>query len=175
MNAQTRNNLLQAMHGEAFAFVKYTLFAQQARKNGREEIAVLFEKTAEVERREHFAEEAELAGLVGSDADNLRDAIQGETYEVDKMYCEFADQAAAAGDEAVAARFAEVRRDEAGHRDAFEAALQQLEVAGPAHRQLADSNDRAPQKKAKTHATSARPHSQDADRHSKTRHPQSPK
>jgi rubrerythrin len=130
MNPQTRQNLLQALHGEAFAFVKYTLFAQHARKAGHEELAALFEKTAQVERLEHFAEEAEIAGLVGSDADNLRDAIEGEAYEVDTMYREFAEQAAAAGDKAAAARFAEVRRDEMGHRDAFKAALQKLGAAG---------------------------------------------
>src|SRR5271157_708060 len=154
MNPQTRNNLLQAMHGEAFAFVKYTLFAQQARKNGREELAALFEKTAEVERHEHFAEEADLAGLVGSDADNLRDAIQGESYEVDTMYREFAEQADAAGDEAAAARFAEVRRDEMKHRNAFEAALQELRAAPQEPLQVGDAPQRIIQEKGKTHAPS---------------------
>jgi hypothetical protein len=46
----------------------------------------LFEKTAEVERCEHFAEKAELAGLVGNDADNLKDSIKGESYEIEIMY-----------------------------------------------------------------------------------------
>lgn len=53
----------------------------------------MFEKTANTERFEHFAEEAELAGLVGSDAENLRDAIKGESYEIDIVYFEFAGQA----------------------------------------------------------------------------------
>src|SRR4249920_707601 len=127
MSPQTRQNLLAAMHGEAFAFVKYMHFARQARKHGRGDLAALFEKTAQVERFEHFAEEAELAGLVGSDVDNLRDAIQGESYEVDTMYRQFAEQAVAAGDDAAAARFAEVRADEVRHRDAFKAVLQELE------------------------------------------------
>ncbi|MBI5091857.1 MAG: rubrerythrin [Candidatus Hydrogenedentes bacterium] len=129
MNPKTQDNLLKAMHGEAFAFVKYTLFAQKARQNGREELAALFETTAQIERLEHFAEEAELAGLVGNDDDNLRDAIQGESYEVDTMYREFAEQASAAGDADAAARFAEVGRDEMGHRDAFKAALQKIKLA----------------------------------------------
>ena len=86
----------------------------------------LFEKTAHVERFEHLAEEAELAGLVGSDADNLSNAIEGESYEVETMYKEFAEQAAADGDQAAASRFAEVRGDEIGHRDAYKAALIKL-------------------------------------------------
>ncbi|MFA6243630.1 MAG: ferritin family protein [Candidatus Hydrogenedentales bacterium] len=129
MNPQTRRNLVKAMRGEAFAFVKYTLFAQQARKNGREELATLFEKTAETERMEHFAEEAELAWLVGTDDDNLRNAIRGESFEVETMYREFAEEAAAAGDSEAASRFAEVGRDEMKHRDAFKAALEEFEVA----------------------------------------------
>ena len=126
MNQRTQKNLMTAMHGEAFAFVKYMLFAEQARKNGHIVLADLFEKTANIERFEHLAEEAALAGLVGSDADNLSDAIEGELYEVETMYKEFAEQAAADGDQAAASRFAEVRGDEIGHRDAFKAALIQL-------------------------------------------------
>ena len=126
MNQRTQKNLVTAMHGEAFAFVKYMLFAEHARKNGHPELFDLFEKTAHVERFEHLAEGAKLAGLVGSDADNLSDAIEGESYEVDTMYKEFAEQAAADGDQAAASRFAEVRGDEIGHRDAYKAALIKL-------------------------------------------------
>ena len=75
---------------------------------------------------EHFAEEAKLAELVSDDAANLREAIGGEAYEVDTMYRTFAEQAQAAGDNAAAARFTEVRQDEIQHRDAFTAALNRL-------------------------------------------------
>lgn len=129
MNAQTRQNLIDAMHGEAYAFAKYMLFAEHARRSGHPDLADLFEKTARVEHLEHFAEEAELADIVGSDVANLRDAIKGEAYEIDTMYREFAEQAEAEGEQAAAARFREVRDDEMGHRDAFTAALQTLEVA----------------------------------------------
>jgi rubrerythrin len=127
LNPETMENLLTAMHGEAFAFVKYLLYADHARKSGNKQLADLFEKTANTERFEHFAEEAQLAGLVGSDADNLKDAIKGESYEIDTMYLEFAQKATVAGDKAAAARFEEVRHDEMGHRDAFEIALTKLE------------------------------------------------
>ena len=128
LSAQTQNNLSTAMHGEAFAYAKYSLFAKQARQNGNEELADLFEKAANTERLEHFAEEARLAGLVGTDAENLRDAIEGESYEVNTMYREFAKQAAAAGDNLTADRFGEIRRDEMKHRDAFKTALKKVQV-----------------------------------------------
>jgi len=127
LNQKTLDNLSTAMHGEAFAYVKYLLYAEHARKSGNKELADLFEKTANTERFEHFAEEAKLAGLVRSDADNLKDAIKGESYEIDTMYLEFAERAKAAGDAAAAARFEEVRHDEITHRDAFKGALAKLE------------------------------------------------
>ena len=75
LDQETLDNLSTAMHGEAFAYVKYLLYAEQARKSGNKELVELYEKTASTERFEHFAEEAQLAGLVGSDADNLKDSI----------------------------------------------------------------------------------------------------
>jgi len=128
MNQRTQKNLVTAMQGEAFAYVKYLLFAERARKNGHPALADLFEKTANIERLEHLAEEAELAGLVGSDADNLANAIEGESYEVETMYREFAEQAAGDGDQAASKRFAEVRGEEMGHRAAYKAALIQLNL-----------------------------------------------
>jgi rubrerythrin len=127
LTEQTQQNLSTAMHGEAFAFVKYMLYAEHARRTGHAELATLFEKTAHTERFEHFAEEAQLVGLVGSNEDNLRDAINGESYEVKTMYREFADQALAAGDKTAADRFLEIRQDEMKHRDAYKAALQELD------------------------------------------------
>jgi rubrerythrin len=58
----------------------------------------------------------------------LREAIQVECYEVDTMYREFAQQAAAAGDKAAADRFEEIRHDEMAHRNAFKAALAKPEI-----------------------------------------------
>jgi rubrerythrin len=123
---ETLDNFSTATHGEAFAYVKYLLYAERARKNGNKELAELFEKTASAERFEHFAEEAQLAGLVGSDVDNLKDAIKGESYEIGIMYHEFAQQAKVAGNTAAAARFEEIRHAEIGHRDVFKIALAKL-------------------------------------------------
>ncbi len=127
LDQKTMDNLSTAMHGEAFAYVKYLLYAEHARKSGNKELADLFEKTANTERFEHFAEEAQLAGLVGSDADNLRDAIKGESYEIDTMYFEFAQKAKVAGDTVAAARFEEIRHDEMVHRDTFKIVVAKFE------------------------------------------------
>jgi rubrerythrin len=129
MDPQTRANLLTALHGEAFAYAKYRLFAEQARQHGNSDLADLFHATARTELFEHFREEAELLGLVDDDAANLKDAISGEAYEINTMYRTFAEQAQAAGDTAAAERFAEVRQDEMRHREAFAAALDRIELA----------------------------------------------
>lgn len=134
IQTQTQKNLASAMHGESFAYAKYSLYAKQAEKNGNAELAKLFEATARTERFEHFAEEARIAGLVGSDADNLKDAIAGESYEVETMYPDFAKQAVAAGDKAAADRFEEIRRDEIKHRDAFKSALTKIGLKAIASR-----------------------------------------
>ena len=126
LHQETLDNLSTAMHGEAFAYVKYLLYADHARKSGNKELADLFEKTAHTERYEHLAEEAQLAGLVSSDTDNLNDAIKGESYEVDTMYLEFARKAKVAGDAVAAARFEEIRHDEMVHQDEFKTALAKL-------------------------------------------------
>jgi rubrerythrin len=93
---------------------------------GNPEVAHLLEKTAKEELFEHFAEQAALAGIVNNDIDNLEDAIAGESYEIETMYRDFADQAFAAGEKAVGDRFEEIRQDEMKHRDAFKAALSSL-------------------------------------------------
>ena len=126
LNGKTKENLHTAMKGEAFAYAKYTLYAEHARKNGHPEIATIFENAAQTERFEHFAEEAELAGLVGTDEENLRDAIQGETYESTTMYKQFAEEATSVEDHDAAERFEEIRKDEMRHRAMFEAALEKL-------------------------------------------------
>lgn len=126
--AEVQKDLETAMKGEAFAYAKYMLFAEQARAHGNAELATLFETTAKTERLEHFREHAELAGIVNSsDAANLRDAIAGETYETTKMYPEMAARARQAGDGQAAARFTEIGKDESTHRNAFAAALAKLD------------------------------------------------
>lgn len=128
ISPRSRKNLLEAMRGEAFAYAKYKLFAKQARESGHFEVADLFDRTADQEFFEHFTEEAELVGLVGTDEQDINDAITGESFEVDTMYRKFAEEASADGDTQVAHRFEEIRHDETAHQLAFEEALLKLQT-----------------------------------------------
>jgi rubrerythrin len=128
MDAQTYENVLTAMRGEAAAHARYLLFAAAARKRGEDRLASMFEGIAAVELQEHFAELAELAGLVGTDADNIAAAIQDENLEVEATYPRFAEQARAAGELAVAERFEEMAEDEREHEKTLEQVLERLEV-----------------------------------------------
>lgn len=128
MDAQTYENVLAAMRGEAVAHARYLLFAAAARKQGEARLASMFDGIAAVELQEHFTELAELAGLVGADADNIRAAVLDENREVEETYPRFAEQARAAGELAVAERFEEMAEDEREHEKTLEQALEQLEV-----------------------------------------------
>ncbi|WBB76916.1 hypothetical protein O7602_02680 [Micromonospora sp. WMMD1128] len=118
------------MHGEAFANASYTLYARHARDGGRPRLAQLWENTAGQELGEHFSETATLAGLVRSDAENLRKSIDGEVYEATTMYPSFSRQAASVGEDEAADLFAEIAHDEARHASAFLLALVDLELGG---------------------------------------------
>lgn len=128
LDEQSRDNLRAALYGEAFAHARYTLFAAAARERGDERLASLFDGLAATELHEHFAELATLAGLVGTDADNVAAAIQDENAEVEEVYPRYANEARAAGQHALADRFAEIAEDERAHEDALETALERLEV-----------------------------------------------
>ena len=131
MNTTTRQNLLDAMKGEAHAHARYILYGDIAKSEGLHEIADLFYETAKTELYEHFAELAGLAGAAGTTADNLRAARGGESFEVDTMYLEYARQANGAGEMAAWERFEEIRKDEEKHRAAFTKALESLGTAAP--------------------------------------------
>jgi rubrerythrin len=128
ISARSRQNLMDAMRGEAFAFAKYKLFARQARSNGDCELADLFDKTADQEYLEHFVEQADLLQLVGTDEQDVTNALAGESFEVDDLYKRFAEEAREDGDEQVADRFEEIRRDEAFHQLAFHEALIKIQT-----------------------------------------------
>lgn len=118
-SARTREDLDTAMHGEALAHARYTLYADHARRHGHPALARLLLGTAAVELHEHFAAEAALAGLVRSARTDLRTATAGERYESGTMYPAFAVQAMAAGDRVAARLFRHNARDEAQHARAF--------------------------------------------------------
>ena len=130
LSDQTKKNLEAAMHGEAYANLKYLAYAELARKNGHADIAKIFDESANVEANEHFAREADALGLVKSDEANLADAAAGEQYENTKMYIDFAKQADADGDKKVADLFRQIAADEGDHYNAYKAALDKLKAAG---------------------------------------------
>lgn len=128
LSARTKKNLETAMHGEAFANLKYRAYAEMARDTGKPELAKTFEQAANVEANEHFAREADALKLAKSNEVNLKDASAGEHYENSKMYKEFAAQARADGDVTVAKLFDQIAADEGDHAAAYDAALKQLQA-----------------------------------------------
>ncbi|MFI7195325.1 ferritin family protein [Nocardia nova] len=126
----TRTNAVAAMHGEAFAHAKYRAYADQAEHSGEPRVAQEFRTAAQTELSDHFTREADLVGLGGDTAANLRDAIAGESTESTTMYPGFAAQATAAGDVAAAQLFSAIAGDEAAHARDFTIALATL--TGPA-------------------------------------------
>ena len=129
LNPQTKKNLETAMHGEAFANLKYQAYAEHARKSGHPEIAKLFDENANVEASEHFAREADALGLAKTDEANLLDGMAGEHYENTKMYVDFAKQAEAAGDKKVAEMFRQIAADEGDHYAAYKNAVEKLRAS----------------------------------------------
>ena len=89
---QTEKNLLEAFAGESQARNKYTYFASKAKKEGYEQIAALFLKTAENEKEHAKLWFKELNGI-GDTAENLAAAAEGENYEWTDMYSGFAKTA----------------------------------------------------------------------------------
>lgn len=125
---QTRKNLETAMHGEAFAHLKYQRYAEVARESGNEELAKLFDESANVEGSEHFAREADALKLDGTNEANLLDAMAGEKYENSTMYINFAKEADKAGDVKTAAMFRQIASDEGDHYDRYKAAADKLRL-----------------------------------------------
>ncbi|MEV6165061.1 ferritin family protein [Streptomyces sp. NPDC052052] len=120
---QTVSDLTTTMKGEAFAHASYGLFGTQADREAHPAVGKLFRATAQTELNEHLKQAAALAGTVGTNEANLRQAINGETYEHQVMYRGFADQARMDGDDEAAKLFTEIAADEGRHRDAYRMAL----------------------------------------------------
>ena len=125
---QTEKNLQAAFAGESQARSKYTYFASVAKKQGYEQIAALFLKTADNEKEHAKLWFKELAGI-GSTAENLAAAAEGENYEWTDMYAGFAKTAEAEGFPELAARFRMVGEVERHHEERYRALLHNVETA----------------------------------------------
>ncbi len=124
---QTEKNLQAAFAGESQARNKYTYFASKAKKEGYEQIAALFLKTADNEK-EHAKMWFKELGGIGDTAENLKAAAAGENYEWTDMYEGFAKTAEDEGFKDLAAKFRLVAAIEKHHEERYRALLKNVEA-----------------------------------------------
>ena len=125
---QTEKNLQTAFAGESQARNKYTYFASVAKKEGYEQIAALFLKTADNEKEHAKMWFKELKGI-GNTAENLLHAAEGENYEWTDMYDSFAKTADEEGFHELANKFRLVAAVERHHEERYRALLKNIEMA----------------------------------------------
>ena len=126
---QTEKNLMAAFAGESQARNKYTYFASKAKKEGYEQIAALFLKTADNEKEHAKMWFKELHNGMPSTTQNLLDAAEGENYEWTDMYAGFAETAEKEGFPELAAKFRLVAAIEKHHEERYRQLLQNVETA----------------------------------------------
>ena len=126
---QTEKNLEAAFAGESMARNKYTYYASKAKKEGYEQIAALFLKTADNEKEHAKLWFKELHDGMPDTPANLLDAAEGENYEWTDMYENFAKTAEEEGFKALAAKFRMVAAIEKHHEERYRALLQNVETA----------------------------------------------
>ena len=124
--SKTEANLQYAFAGESQARNKYTYFASKARKEGYEQIAAIFEQTANNEK-EHAKLWFKALNGIGTTAENLLAAAAGEHEEWTDMYSRFAEEAKAEGFMELAARFAMVAKIEKRHEERYRKLAANLE------------------------------------------------
>ena len=125
---QTEKNLQAAFAGESQARNKYTYFASKAKKEGYEQIADIFLKTADNEKEHAKLWFKELSGI-GDTAENLAAAANGENFEWTDMYKEFAETAEKEGFTELAEKFRGVAAIEKRHEERYRALLKNIETA----------------------------------------------
>ena len=125
--SKTEKNLMAAFAGESQARNKYTYFASVAKKEGYEQIAAIFEATANNEK-EHAKMWFKELGELGNTAQNLLAAAEGENYEWTDMYDTFAKEAEEEGFKALAAKFRMVAAIEKTHEERYRKLLNNVEM-----------------------------------------------
>lgn len=124
---KTEKNLMAAFAGESQARNKYTYFASKAKKEGYEQIASLFLKTADNEKEHAKIWFKELNGI-GDTKENLAAAAEGENYEWTDMYEEFAKTAEEEGFTELAEKFRGVAAIEKAHEERYRKLLSNVEA-----------------------------------------------
>ncbi len=118
--SKTEQNLMTAFAGESQARNKYTYYASKAKKDGYEQIAAIFEETANNEKEHAKLWFKELHdGEIPDTLDNLKDAAAGENYEWTQMYAEFARVAKEEGFDHIAYLFESVGKIEKEHEERY--------------------------------------------------------
>ena len=122
---KTEQNLLEAFAGESMARNKYTYFASAAKKAGYEQIAALFQATADNEKEHAKLWFKELGGI-GDTAENLASAAEGENFEWTDMYDRMAKEAREEGFIEIAVRFEMVAKIEREHEERYRKLLKNV-------------------------------------------------
>ena len=125
--SKTEKNLMAAFSGESEARNKYTYFASVAKKEGYQQIAAIFEETANNEK-EHAKMWFKALGGLADTAANLKSAAAGENYEWTDMYATFADEAEEEGFTELAAKFRMVAAIEKSHEERYLKLLSNVEM-----------------------------------------------
>ena len=125
--SKTEKNLLEAFAGESQARNKYTYFASVAKKEGYQQIAAIFEETANNEK-EHAKLWFKALGELGDTATNLLHAAEGENYEWTDMYERFAKDAEEEGFTRLAYQFRAVAKIEKSHEERYRKLLNNVEM-----------------------------------------------
>ena len=126
--SKTEQNLMTAFSGESQARNKYTYYASKAKKDGYEQIAAIFEETANNEKEHAKLWFKELnGGEISSTLENLYAAAEGENYEWTDMYDEFAKTARAEGFDRIAQLFEGVAEIEKEHEARYRKLIENIE------------------------------------------------
>ena len=125
--SKTEQNLMSAFAGESQARNKYSYFASVAKKEGVEQIAAIFNETADNEKEHAKMWFKELKGI-GNTAENLLHAAEGEYYEWTDMYAKFADEAEEEGFKILANKFRMVAAIEKSHEERYRKLLNNVEM-----------------------------------------------
>ena len=126
--SRTEANLMAAFAGESQARNKYTYYASKARKDGYEQIAAIFEETANNEKEHAKLWFKQLhGGEIPSTITNLEDAAAGENYEWTEMYKEFANTAREEGFDRIAFLFEGVAKIEKAHEERYRKLLKNID------------------------------------------------
>jgi len=125
---KTLDNLMEAFAGESQANRKYLAYSKKAEKDGKINAAKLFKAASDAETL-HALKHFEVAGKIHSTADNLKDAVAGETHEYKDMYPGFVKEAEADGNKAALMSFTFAMKAEEVHAKLYQEALENLDEA----------------------------------------------